>query len=317
MAGGNRFGSNFGGGGNSLHRRQVELMLESALRKKNSGGRNIQGGGGPMQPQPGTYGNPMMMSSSPASAAESGAFNERNKNRALYGRSGFKNFKNVYKGGIVREQLQQKTREDAVESARKQGEFQIKKDTLAEKKRANRAKEADPLGMGAKPQTKVKTGGGAPVTAQPAVRPQPVAQPAQPQSGYASATDPDGNVTRVDANGRMTRTQAVGNAPIQQPPPVISPQAPMPVAAPQQTPAQVAIQQAQAQGGVVQQPPVPETAAGAAWQTAKDMTYNAPVQAIGQKNINAFGNTLADMFYRKPLKALKGGLSRQVFGGIR
>ena len=58
-------------------------------------------------------------------------------------------------------------------------------------------------------------------------------------------------------------------------------------------------------------------ASGAAWQTAKDMTYNAPVQAIGQKNINAFGNTLADMFYRKPLKALKGGLSRQVFGGIR
>lgn len=46
------------------------------------------------------------------------------------------------------------------------------------------------------------------------------------------------------------------------------------------------------------------TAGSAIAETVKDMFYRAPLKAIGDENISAAGNTLADMFYRAPKVAL-------------
>jgi len=76
----------------ALHRLRMNNLIESLIRKKTKGGRNLTGGGRQHQLKP-----TETISSSLPSASESSAFNERKKNRALYGKHG--------RGGLEREKI--------------------------------------------------------------------------------------------------------------------------------------------------------------------------------------------------------------------
>jgi hypothetical protein len=133
-------------GGNSLHRRQVELMLQSALRKKNSGGRNIQGGGGPIQTQPGTYGNPMMSSSSLPTAAETNAHTLKRRHSAEYGDRWNQHMKHS-RPGFKREELGAKQQKDVATATKEAAEFNLKERDLQRKIAADKVKAGGGLGL--------------------------------------------------------------------------------------------------------------------------------------------------------------------------
>lgn len=73
-----------------MQRREIIATL---MKRVKAGGQQKQS----ISPQFMAQSTPMMQTSAPASAADMGAFNERNKNRALYGKYG--------KGGLMREQM--------------------------------------------------------------------------------------------------------------------------------------------------------------------------------------------------------------------
>jgi hypothetical protein len=214
--GGNRFGG--GGGGNSLQNLMLRNELMSQLRKKQqqpaqpaqaAAQASQQGAGFTVKPS-------VMSTGSQPTAAESAAFNQRSRDRAVYGDRWNRHMKHS-RTGLKEKEITALGQKNVATAAKEAAEFQLKKGTLAEKIRANKAKEAaGPLGTGMpgaqKPTAKTTSGSpmGTPV-ATPAVQPQ--APTGQPQSGYASATDANGNVIRVDGNGRMTKLPAVAGAP--------------------------------------------------------------------------------------------------------
>lgn len=96
--------ANYGGGGDSLHQLEMRNLFSSLARKKASGGRDILGTKSRARQQmPGQMGMGFTVrptetiSSTLPTAGESMAFQERKKNRALYGQYG--------KGGLERARL--------------------------------------------------------------------------------------------------------------------------------------------------------------------------------------------------------------------
>jgi len=288
----------------SLHRSQMNNMILSALRKKLGEGRNAQQHGGQFQLRP-----TEMMSSSLPSAGESQAFNERKKNRALYGKYG--------KGGLAREELGQKRKKDAVDIARGMRKEDREERKLQETIRANKAKEKGGFGLGADQKT---IGSG--FTGGPMQKTGPSAIPGQaaaPVLQQAAAPDGGGTFSYGKGPGAVAgripgeydpkwqpsvKGAAQGSAkasPITSKPPVNS--------------------KAKKKRPTINRKPLAKISRSqAAGQTFKDMFIRAPLKAIGSENVSALADTAYDMFGRSPWSAMKRGskwLSRQTLGGLR
>jgi hypothetical protein len=165
----------------------------------------------------------MMMSSSPASAAETNAHTLKRKHSAEYGDRWNQHMKHS-RSGLENKRIGAQQQKDVAAAMKEAEKFKLEKRKFGETQRHNKATEAAKAGLGlgapgVVAQTGRPTTGAQYAPAVPIAPPQ--VQAAQPQTGYATATDANGNVIRVDDNG-MTRIPAVGDAPVQ-PPAVISP----------------------------------------------------------------------------------------------
>jgi len=149
-----------------LERRQFMTRARNMLLKRMGGS---QGGGYMGGPTGGQFG---ISSSRSFSAGESGAFEEKKKNRALYGKYG--------KGGLERERLKQKQKEDLAKKARETWQDSIKQREIEEKERMGKWKRGGgEWGVGDSP-----TGGGGTVPGQKPGQPKtytgtPYTSPAQ------------------------------------------------------------------------------------------------------------------------------------------
>jgi hypothetical protein len=186
-----------------LHKRRMQQMMESALQKKMSKGRNFFGGGGQHQLKPTTT-----MSSSLPTAAESSAFNERSRDRASYGDRWNQHMKHSRRG-FKREELgvkQQKNVAGAMRDARNddRAERELQRKIAADKVKAA----GGGFGVGAPPGTQVatpKARGGVPLGTQP--------QPAvQPQSGQAPVVSKpeSGGPYSFERNGKIEKGSLPG-----------------------------------------------------------------------------------------------------------
>ena len=336
--------SNYGTGGDSLFRLQLRNALMSKLN--HAAALAHQRATTAVNPAGGGMGNILRptetITATQPTARESNAFNERVRDRALYGRYG--------KGGIERERIKgnalaaaasrtltDKQRADIIQKNR---ELDIKAaeaglpvpgtgtaggagstggtgNALGGERIGGTSAGRQPSLSEAAQSGQRRSSGGGTITV-PAGAPNAgtyrVPGAYSPLARAARAADPtlqdleQSNVaTRESARNRpipantanwfVSDVRAEPAAPVRQPAPV------RPVSA----------------------TPVPSTPAEvpsntqALSQTLMDMLYRAPVNAIGEENLNAAGNVLADWIWRNPSRATARGanqLSRYVLGGL-
>jgi len=182
-------------GGDSLQRLQMNNLLSSLVRKKKRTGRDLLSpGGGNAAPRGGQYQlKPTeTISSSLPTAADPAAFQERNKNRALYGKYG--------KGGLLRDSAVREKELARGKTARQRWEDKLK----TEKHGWERDKAARDAKGGVNSFGSMDASGGAPASGRdfkggPPLSTTPQLPPrstsAIPQQPTASATPGPGQIT--------------------------------------------------------------------------------------------------------------------------
>jgi len=298
-----------------MERREFMRKVRSALLSRiRSGGSR---GYAPVGPTAGRF---RVISQTLPTAKEEAAFNERIKNRALYGRYG--------RGGLLREQLEQKQKEDLAKKARQRWEDILKEREQLRKEAETRWKmsggemglgpggalgQAPQVRQGSGPAISIGPGSQLPTTTQPSVS-------AVPSMGGGSITIPPGKQGKFiappgtytvpgeyDPSGSFlpSKQQSPGIAEIMK-------------GARKASGTKSSVEKAITKKKKKSREALHSISPAS--ETVKDMFYRAPVHAIGKENIAAAGNTLADMFYRAPWKETKKGmewLSNYILGGIR
>ena len=150
-------------GRNTLLRDNTAAGIYNRGRKKLGVGRQTpaQVAQGQAQAGMGYGGQPRtVMSSTPSSAAETMAFQEGKKNRALYGKYG--------KGGLEREKITSEQQRNVATAAQKAAEFDLKRQKNTREEALAKWKMAggDGLGLDSVQQAGARTTGGSPIAAQ-------------------------------------------------------------------------------------------------------------------------------------------------------
>jgi len=335
-----------------MDRKSFMTKVRSALLKR------ISGGGQRIMAGP-TAGPMGMMSSSLPTAQESTAFNERIRDKAVYGSYG--------KGGIERERIVATTLNELANrqmTPKDRADIELKKREQELREKGKWNWKPDPFGEGEVEAGSTSATGIEGSPAQEKNRPglsgeriggvpTPQATPPALKNSVRDAAPRTGGTYTVDGKTYQMPGEYDPSGsflPSKQP----APKAPAPAAAGQtladsvplpsrmdpemwegydaptgerQTPTnekQVSRRDAETQKGQTEQVPgLAETV----MQVIADMFVRAPKQAIGEENISAAGNTLADMIWRAPgSEIVRGGrqigrgadwLSRQALGGLR